>query len=176
MGQISDVYLVNTLDGGDFVLQGNDLKMVNGFENMVYVALFGGNPNHVTTGPKNTEQSFDYWGNFMLNPSEQRVWFNSTLEYLIENTALSSSSRIEIEQSVLNDLAFMNDFATVSATVELPGIDKVKISIEIIQKGSLDVYEFSYIWNQTNMEIDTLPTVSTTGSGVALQVLLNYDL
>lgn len=176
MGQISDVYLIETGDGGDLVLLGNDIKMIDGLENMIYLALFGGNPGFVTSGAKNTEQAFDYWGNFMLNPSEPRVWFNSTLEYLLDNTAINSSGRVKLEQAVINDLKFMNDFAKVSASVTLTGVDQVKISVIVIEPSTLNSTEFSYIWNSTKQEIDSLPTSSTEGQGVALNNILNYGL
>lgn len=176
MGQISDVYLIETGDGGDLVLLGNDIKMIDGLENMIYIALFGGNPGFVTSGAKNTEQAFDYWGNFMLNPSESRVWFNSTLEYLLENTAINSSGRVKLEQAVINDLKFMNDFAKVSASVSLTGVDQVKISVTVIEPNTLNSTEFSYIWNSTRREIDSLPTSSTEGQGVALNNILNFGL
>lgn len=176
MSTITDVYLIETGDGGDVVLQGNDIKLIGGLENMIYIALFGGNPGNSTFGPKEDEQVFDFWGNFMLHPSEREVWFNSTLEYLLENTAITSSGRYQLEQAVLNDLQFMTRFAKVSASVQLIGIDKVKIDVIVMEPSTQTSTEFSYIWNATNQEIDTLPTSSTNGQGVALNNLLNFNL
>lgn len=176
MGQTLDAYLIETGDGGDLVLLGNDVKMIGGFENMIYIALFGGNPGHVTIGPKATEQVFDYWGNYMLNPSLPKVWFNSTLEFLLENTAINSSGRVKLEQAVLNDLQFMTDFAKITASVELVGVDRVKISVIAMEPNTLNSTEFSYIWNSTEQEIDSLPIQSTVGQGIALNNILNFGL
>ena len=176
MSTIEDVYLIETGDGGDVVLQGNDLKLIGGLENMIYIALFGGNPGNSTFGPKTTEQQFDFWGNFMLHPSDQPIWFNSTLEFLLETTAITSAGRYKLEQAVLDDLQFMTKFAKISASVELICIDKVKISVIVMELESQTSTEFSYIWNATNQEIDTLPTSSTIGQGVALNNILNFEL
>ena len=176
MSTIADVYLIETGDGGDVVLQGNDLKIIGGLENMIYIALFGGNPGSSTFGPKTTETQSDYWGNFMLHPGDQPVWFNSTLEFLLETTAITSAGRYKLEQAVLDDLQFMTKFAKVSASVELIGIDKVKISVIVLELQFQTSTEFSYIWNATNQEIDTLPTSSTIGQGIALNNVLNFEL
>jgi hypothetical protein len=70
----------------------------------------------------------------------------------------------------------MKDFATITADVQLVGVDKVRIYIKVIEKSNLNSNEFIYIWNSTESEIDSLPTASMSGNGVALQFLLNYDL
>jgi hypothetical protein len=176
MNSIQDAYLINTGDGGDLVLLGNDIKLIGGIENMVYIGLFGGNPGFSTIGPKVDEQIFDFWGNYLLHPEESRVWNNSTLEFLLENTALTSSGRIKLEQAVLSDLSFMNDFATITADVQLVGVDKVRISVKVIEKSNLNSNEFVYIWSSTASEIDSLPTSSTDGQGVALNSILDFDL
>lgn len=172
----SDLYLIETLDGGDVVLQGNDIKQIGGLENMIYIALFGGNVGDSTFGPKQDEQSFDFWGNFLFHPSDREVWFNSTLEFLLQTTAINSAGRYKLEQAVLNDLQFMTKFATVTASVELIGIDRVKILVTVTELNSNNSLEYSYIWNATQAEIDSLPTGSTIGQGVALNNILNFEL
>lgn len=176
MAQNLDTYLIENGDGGDLVLVGNDIKTIGGFENMIYIALFGGNPGYSTAGAKVDEQIFDYWGNFMLHPGENKVWFNSTLEYLLENSAITSGNRIKLEQAVLSDLSFMTAFAKISATVELIGVDRVRITVTVLQPEIQNSNEFSYIWNATAQEIETLPTQSTTGQGIALNNMLNLEL
>ena len=171
-----DVYLIETFDGGDVVLQGNDVKTINGLENMIYIALFGGNVGSSTFGPKESEQVFDFWGNYLFHPSDREVWFNSTLEFLLQTTALNSSGRYKLEQAVLNDLQFMTKFAKVTASVEIIGIDKVKISVIVMELNSTNSVEYSYLWNGTQAEIDSLPTGSTTGQGIALNNILNFEL
>lgn len=176
MSKFGDIYLIETGDGGDLVLSGNDLKIVEGWENMVYIALFGGNPGYSTTGPKIVDQQFDWWGNYMLSPSNQKVWINSTLEYLINNTAINSSGRVKLEQAILNDLSFMRDFAKITASVTLINVDRIKISITIMEPDIKSAKEFVYIWDSTRLEIDSLPEQSTTPQGIALNNMLNFGL
>jgi hypothetical protein len=57
-----DLAIIETGDGGDYQLKGNDLAVVNGSENMPYIAMFGGNIE-ATLNNIVQDQSLDYWGN-----------------------------------------------------------------------------------------------------------------
>jgi len=75
--EIVDLNIVETNDGGDCVLLSNDVQLISGLQNMPYIGMFGGNVEQSTEGPKITEQTFDFWGNFLFHPTEQPIWFNS---------------------------------------------------------------------------------------------------
>lgn len=120
-------------NGGDLILSGNDLAMVFGIENMPYLAMFGGNPGYSTKSKVTEEQSFDWWGNNLLmrgNPSAQ---FNSLTEYTLRNVVLNSAGRIQIEEAIKKDLAFLSEMATVSVDVSIISVDAIKIEIKIKQ-------------------------------------------
>lgn len=171
-----DLRLRETGDGGDYVLIGNDLQLISGFQNMPYIGLFGGNKQS-TTGPKTTEQTFDFWGNFLFYPTDSSKWINSITEHLLEATALNSASRIKIEQNVKKDLEFMLEFAEINVSVLLIDIDKVKITIEIHEPNVLNSTVFTYIWNATEMELMMDDTIGTqTGKGVALDIPLDFSI
>ena len=40
---MSDLQIIENGDGGDAVLNGNDLSIIDGFQNMPYLGMFGGN-------------------------------------------------------------------------------------------------------------------------------------
>lgn len=151
--RVIDLKLVETGDGGDVVLKGNDLEMIEGFQNMPYLALFGGNVEDSTTGEKVKEQAFDYWGNFLLHPTQRELWLNSGTERLMLTTAITTSSRIRMEEQVKKDLEFMKPFAIVESNVFLVSEDRISISISISQPTSNELLNFSYIWDATNNEL-----------------------
>lgn len=149
-----DLKLVETGDGGDLVLLGNGLVTIKGFQNMPYLALFGGNPEQSTDGPKDpNEQAFDYWGNnlFYLNNKAQQ--FNSSFERRCKEVALTSYGRLQLEQAAKNDLAFMNAFAIVSVDVTIVGANRIRIDIKIQEPSNKQATEFVYIWDGTKNEL-----------------------
>lgn len=151
--QIVDLKLTETHDGGDCVLKGNDLEMISGLQNMPYIGLFGGNVEQSTTGPKTTEETFDFWGNFLFHPTEQPIWFNSKTEKLLKEVSLTSSGRIQIQEQVKSDIDFMSTFAQVSVQVSLIGVDKIKIYIQLIEPNKQDSTDLVYIWDATQEEL-----------------------
>ena len=151
---IVDLRLIETNDGGDCVLLANDVQLISGFQNMPYICLFGGNVEQSTIGPHVIGQdSNDFWGNFLLHPTEQPLWFNSKTEKMLRDTALNSAGRQQIEEQVKNDLKFMNTFANVSVSVSLISVDKLRIYISLIEPNKKDSTELVYIWDATNAEL-----------------------
>ena len=150
---MNDLQLVENGDGGDLVLLGNDLVLIGGFQNMPYLGLFGGNPEG-STGEVNTgEQRFDWWGNDLFFQNEESIQFNSELEDLLRRVALTSSGRLQIEQTTKKDLEFMGDFANVAVAVSLVDNDRIEIAIAIQQPDNLEATNFVYIWDATSQEL-----------------------
>jgi hypothetical protein len=129
-----DLAVLETGNGGDLQLKGNDLAMVFGYENNVYLALFGGNVEQVT--PPNRvpgTEDFSWWGNRLLMPSNQSNQFNSITERTLKTTPLTSAGRLIIENAVKKDLEFMAAFAKVKVDVVIVATDVVNINIETRQ-------------------------------------------
>ena len=123
-----DVKVIETGNGGDLTKNGNDLAMVFSFENMVYLALFGGNKAAVTPQKRiSSEQAFDYWANSLLFPEDTGLQFNSITEKTLETTALTSVGRLTIEDAVKSDLEFMAAFAEVSVSSQIVSSDRIDI-------------------------------------------------
>lgn len=150
---IVDLRLIENKDGGDCVLNGNDLEMISGFQNMPYIGMFGGNVEQSTLGPKTTEETFDFWGNFLFHPTEQPIWFNSKTELLLKSVALTSSGRIQIQEQVKKDISFMELFSQITVSVSLITVDKVQISIKIQEPNNLQSTDLIYIWDATQQEL-----------------------
>jgi hypothetical protein len=122
-------------NGGDVQLLGNDLAVIKGVENQIFLALFGGNIEQSTVNNNSTEaDSKDFWGNKLFLPNEPNLQFNSETERVLNNTPLTSSGRTIIESAVKKDLDFFTDFGTVDITVDIVSDDRLNINIKAIQQ------------------------------------------
>ena len=145
---MEDISLFETGSGGDIELLGNDIASTSGLFNMVFMAWFGGNPGFSTTGNElESELRSDWFGNSLLFNNEQEIQFNSTLENVLNTTALDSSGRITIEEAAKKDLEFMKDIADVSVDVSILSDDKVSIFAKIKEPENIQVQEYQFIWD-----------------------------
>ena len=109
-----DVRLCETGSGGDYLWKGKDFDLTGGFSNDIYLGIFGGNINDTERDREDipaSEQRFNWWGNELLFGEQQTEFkFNSELETLLKSVALTSGSRIKIEEAILGDLDFFEGF------------------------------------------------------------------
>jgi len=146
--------MIETGIGGDIVLAGNDIVVIGGLQNMPYVGMFGGNVEADTQGEKIPgELALDYWANNLLMPQDLAVQYNSELERRLQTVAINSAGRIQLERSIQRDLAFMQNFATVSVEVLLISVDRIKINITIQEPDNLQSNELVFIWDATESEL-----------------------
>lgn len=149
-----DIQLKETFDGGDFVMKRNDVSIIEGFENMPYLGMFGGNPGFNTPQSRlRNQQAYDFWGNNLLSNNNASIQINSNTEYALITTALTSAGRLLIEQAVKRDLQFMRPFVKIGVAVIITGVDRVIIAIRMIQPDNLQQRDFIYIWDATKQEL-----------------------
>jgi len=148
-----DLKLIETGSGGDIVFNGSDIEVIGGFQNMRYLGMYGGNIQQNTKEYLPNEQRFDHWGNNLLMLKNENIQFNSDLERLLLDVALTSSSRIEIEETIKSDLSFMDDFATLEVSASILSSDRLQIYIKITQPDVEQSKEFVYIWDATKNEL-----------------------
>lgn len=167
-----DLEVVNTGNGGDLFKIGNDLSMVESFENMPYLALFGGNRQSTPTVRETTQQAFDWWGNSLF-PNQPSIQINSLTEWSILSTPLTSAGRLIIEQAISADLEFMREFAIITIATRIISDDVLEINIGIKKPDNLQATEFIYIWEKGKLgltrsryRVNTQPSVE----------YLEYDL
>jgi hypothetical protein len=150
-----DLAFLETGNGGDLMVRGNDLFLIEGWGNMPYLGMFGGNPVGVTKKRFEGEQAFDFWGNNLLMPQDESIQFNSLLEKKLTEIPLTSNGRIQIQQIILQDLKFMKAFADIAVDVSFEYVDRVRITIKIQQPATLqgripEAYKaFIFIWDGT---------------------------
>jgi len=116
-----DALIIETGNGGDLLQQGNDMAIVEGFENMPYLAMFSGDG--------------DWWGNNLLfSNNDSSVFFSSQTERVMREVTLNSAGRIKIETAIKNDLAFLKSNisgTTVDVTTSVVNPDRLDIEITI---------------------------------------------
>lgn len=148
-----DLKIIETGSGGDCIFTEIDLKTINGFENMPYLAMFGGNTASNTTEREIGQQAFDFWGNTLFSKNESAKQFNSNTERVLQSVALNSAGRGEILAAVESDLFFMKEFADVKSSVVIKEKDKVLISIILKKPENLESKEYNFIWDSTLQEL-----------------------
>jgi hypothetical protein len=154
INRMNDVVLYESGNGGDVQLKGNDLATTDGFTNMPYLGWFGGNPGFVTTGNElENEQRFDWWGNSLLLNNDKEIQYNSFLENILNNTAIDSEGRNNVENFARRDLEFLLTFAEVDVDISIISDNRISIEVKLTKPDNLDVKTYQFIWDATNKEL-----------------------
>jgi hypothetical protein len=122
-----DVLVILQDNGADWRISGNDIEVVQGYENLPLLAMFSGDG--------------DWWANSLLLQGNNYV---SATETALKNNPLSSAGRVAIENAVKSDLAAaLADIpnTTFSATVTITQQNRIDITITI------NGQTFYYNWN-----------------------------
>lgn len=125
-------------NGGDLKIRGADLTVVEGYENLPYLALFGGAP--------------DWWGNVLFVGLDESVSLTSRTTEALNSVALNSSGRLKVELAIIDDLSFIKKLspnAVIEVNVILTSDDRLDIKIRI----NGDVFELN--WSPMMAALDT---------------------
>jgi hypothetical protein len=140
-----DVLIYESGNGGELSLKDGDIETTDGLFNIPYLSHFGGNVEVSTKGNElEGEERIDWWGNIFLEDESQ---MNSELERALNNNALTSAGRANIEAAAKKDLQVLSDIADVSTTVSITGNDKIYISDKV------DKTVVNLIWDSTKSEL-----------------------
>ena len=106
-----DLKLIETGNGGDIVKGAKDFEIIRGFQNMPYLALFGGNPGFSTpiVRPEN-QQAFDFWGNSLLMGENPGIQFNSLTENTLNSVPLTSFGLNKSSKLLFKNLGSWKNF------------------------------------------------------------------
>lgn len=113
---MTDIAIIETLNGGDIVLQGNDLATVEGFTNMPYLSCFGGN---------------DWWGNDIIGEGAG-VQYNGITEDNLNAAVINTSLPNKAERWMQQDLAYLNEQypnEKIQIDVSIPAPNKINATI-----------------------------------------------
>lgn len=126
---MADLLILETGNGGDLVIKGNDLAMVEGVENMPYLSMFGGN--------------VAWWGNNLLLSDSDDIQFSSESEQSLLDISLNSAGRVALENAIKRDLAALKTNSKSALVVSVAFVSNDKISIEIDFNGEV----ITLYWN-----------------------------
>jgi len=167
-----DLMLAENNNGGDLVYGTNDFIQIDGWGNMIYIALFGGNVEQDTpdTRPDNSQQ-FDWWGNSFIR--ELAAQANSSTERTLMQVALNSQGRVLIQQAVESDLEFMQEFCELEVEVAITGVDRVEINIQVTQPDNEQNKQFVFIWGGTAIDLNKEYPEYKQGVGISYWFINN---
>lgn len=135
-----DIQLLETGNGGDITLSGNDLVAVTGVENQPYLGCFGGDAN--------------WWGNELLFNANETYKFLSETEALLTKVALTSANRLLIEAAIKRDLQFLLDNvpnSTLTVRTQIQSDNRLLMNVDF------SGYEFSLLWNPNSQAAKIVP-------------------
>ena len=148
-----DLQIIDNGNGVDVCFNGRDLVVIDGFQNMPYLGMFGGNVKQSTKQFSEGEERFDFWGNSLLMVQNETIQFNSNFERLLFEMALTSSTILVAEETIKTDLKFMSNFSDFTVETSIIAVDKLKIFINFNKPNNLDSKDFVYIWDATKKEL-----------------------
>jgi len=127
MAQQGDVILFQTVDGGEIRYTDGLAQMDGGLQTYAYLSLFGGNfDDNGIADNKST-----WWGNL---GEDEEMQYRSETQNLLEGIPAIPANLRRIEDAATRDLSgFITNAIASSVSVEatIPGINRIKLSIDI---------------------------------------------
>lgn len=143
INQEGDVYLFNTLDGGEINEVDGVIEMNGGLETTVYLALFGGNEHDSGQTQDDRKQ---YWGNALEIDENNKL--RSRTQHIIAGLPATSSNLNKVEEAAELDTAYLVSIGaadSVRAEASIPDLNKLKLILYVEVEG--EVHTFKYIEN-----------------------------
>lgn len=149
-----DIHLYESGSGGQLALLNGDISLTEVLYNQFYLALFGGNYEASTIGNEiNGQGRQDYWGNSLFFSENKVKQFNSQTERVLNNVALNSSGRLEIERAVNEDLAYMKSLVNFTVNVYFDGVNKVVIEVKFSKKTDQEQRVLQLVYDNAKNEL-----------------------
>jgi phage gp46-like protein len=149
-----DIALYETSDGGDLFISNNDLGSTETLIHQIYISLFGGNVEASTKGNElSSEKRYDWWGNSLIFGDRQEKQFNSETERVLNNTVLNSAGRLEIEQSVKNDLKFLQNVVDMKINIQIVNQNRVNILVQFQELKNKEDKILQFAWDNSKKEV-----------------------
>lgn len=151
---MKDIALYETGNGGDFLIENNDIALTEVLIQQIYIRLFGGNVEASTKGDElKTEKRFDWWANSLLFKDQVSKQFNSETERTLNKVALNSSGRIQIERAVNSDLTDLQKIVSLVVSVQIIDSNRVDIIIQLKQLRNKEDKNLQFIWDNAKKEV-----------------------
>jgi phage gp46-like protein len=143
--QQGDVLLFQTDNEGDINVVGGLVEMSGGLETAAYLSLFGGNEDD--TGIDSNDNPLTWWAN--LDETDPALQYRSETQNLLQGIPATTGNLIRIEDAAKRDLAWFIEkkvASTIVVTASIPGINRIKIVIDIEARGEESSFEFVENW------------------------------
>jgi len=141
--QQGDVSLFQTNDDGEITVEDGIVTMGGGLETSAYLSLFGGNEDD----DGSQDSSFSWWGN--LDEVDPARKYRSETQNLLQALPATTGNLRRIEDAANRDLAWFIEnkvASSVNVTASIPGINKIKLKIDIEAQGEESSFEFVENW------------------------------
>lgn len=141
--QQGDVYLQQTPDGGDFNVDNGVVEMSPGLEVSAYIALFGGNLDDDVVGDNKKQ----YWGNY-IEP-DQTEHLRSRTQNVLNTLPITANNLQKLKNAIELDLAYLLTEGianSISVSVGIPGLNKVRVEVDISAEGEETSFSFTENW------------------------------
>lgn len=142
-GQQGDVSLFQTDDGGDITVEGGIVEVGGGLETAAYLSLFGGNEDDdgLAGNPAN------WWGNIdEVDPARE---YHSETQRLLQSLPATSGNLRRVEGAANRDQDWFitsKVASSIAVSASIPGINRIKLTIEIEAQGEEYIFEFVENW------------------------------
>ena len=136
-------------NGSDLIFNtSTGVKEYDSFVNMVILGIFGGNVEaNEPTSRRSGDVIDSYWGNRHGNKE------NSNTERLLSSMTLSSSSPKIIENSIKNDLKYLETALIIQGVrVWIEDRDRINIEIYIARNKDDKTLMVSFVWGEDDDE------------------------
>ncbi len=141
--QEGDVKLFQTDDDGNITVENGLVEMSGGLETAAYLSLFGGNEDD----DGRADNPANWWANLdEIDPTRQ---YHSETQNLLQALAATTGNLRRIEDAAGRDLAWFVDSgaaSSVSVSASIPGINRIKLTIDIEAVGQESSFEFVENW------------------------------
>jgi len=144
--QQGDVKLSQTNDDGEITVTDGITEMSGGLETMAYLCLFGGNEDD----DGRDDNPFNWWGN--LDENETANQYRSETQNLLQALPAITGNLRRIEGAANRDLDVFTEekiASSVNVAVSIPGINRIRIIIDIEANGEESSFEFTENWKAT---------------------------
>jgi phage gp46-like protein len=141
--QQGDISLFQTDDGGDITALDGIVTMGGGLETAVYLSLFGGNEDD----DGRQDSPADWWGN--IDETDPAREYHSETQHLLRSLPATTGNLRRLEDAARRDLSWLESdsvASSVTVSASIPGVNKIKLEIDIEAIGEESSFEYVENW------------------------------
>ena len=142
-----NISLYDNGSGGRVETKGVNLVITRSLYTEIYIALFGGQTEKVTTSTPDTKKIEMGW--FGNKPGNERRWVNSQTEAILSGMVITPTNIAKLENAIASDLKQLKKYGESTYTVSVPKPNRIDINIQMVG----DNKEYQFVWDNTMKEV-----------------------